>query len=111
MARVPTFIAAAALLLPGLAGSALAQDATGASAQRTVSACQSEQDLQQVINSDGQLSPDGCRQITITPVRSENGQLCVLDFANGDEGIINQLRSAAMPDKWWVRCDSLTGAG
>ena len=28
----------------------------------------------------------------------------VIDFSGAGEGFPNSLRSAAMPDKWWVRC-------
>lgn len=81
-----------------------------AGAQESFPACQTQQALEQVMASDGRLMPDDCRALTVTEVRSDNGRLCVIDFAGAGEGVLNQLRDAALPEQWWVRCDRLGGA-
>ena len=107
-----TALAAATLVCSAFAASAqttvpATADADGAS----FPACQSQQDLQQVINSDGKLMPSGCRELTIIPVKSGDGRLCVIDFSKAGDGVLQSLRDAAMPSQWWVRCDSLAPAG
>ncbi|WP_137388579.1 hypothetical protein [Rhodoligotrophos defluvii] len=81
--------------------------ASGSLAQEQITACETQQALEQVIRSDGQLKPEGCRPLAITPVEVDAGRLCVLDFSGGDPGILQRLRDAALPEKWWVRCDEL----
>jgi hypothetical protein len=109
MIRLAAFaFASAALAAPALAP-AMAQDAA-ATGPQSFPACQSQQDLEQILNSDGQLMPDGCRNISVTPVRSENGTLCVIDFSEAGEGLLEGLRDAALPDQWWVQCDRLTAS-
>ncbi len=78
-----------------------------AQAQAAMSACETEQDLQQILNSDGSYMPDKCRQLTISVVRSDNGPLCVIDFSGGDDNFLQQLKDAAIPQKWWVKCADL----
>lgn len=78
-----------------------------AQAQSTMSACETEQDLQQILNSNGSYMPDNCRPLTISVVRSDNGPLCVIDFSGGDDNFLQQLKDAAVPQKWWVKCSDL----
>ena len=111
MIRFATFAVASAAFAASAFTPAMAQDAAAPGPQ-SFPACQSQQDLEQILNSDGQLMPDGCRNISVTPVRSENGTLCVVDFSEAGQGVLEGLRDAAMPDQWWVQCDRLTaGAG
>ncbi|ESR22510.1 hypothetical protein [Lutibaculum baratangense] len=96
--------------IAGAATAALLLVAIGtghASAQEAFPACQSQQELEQVIGSDGQFMPDGCRNLTITAVETDGARLCVIDFATAGEGVLNTLRDAALPEQWWVRCDRL----
>lgn len=81
-----------------------------AGAQESVPACQSQQELEQVVASDGRITPDGCRSLAITVLESDGQRLCLLDLSSDDEGIVDQLREAALPERWWVRCDELSQA-
>jgi hypothetical protein len=76
-------------------------------AQEAFPACQSQQSLEQVIATDGDLVPDDCRQVRVTEVPSDAGPLCVLDMSGTGEGVLDTLRDAALPEEWWVRCESL----
>lgn len=80
-------------------------------AASTLRACQSQQSLQQIIDSKGSLKPEDCRELTVTPVDTGNERLCVLSFSSAGSDILQKLRDAALPDQWWVRCDSLGQAG
>ncbi|UIJ72184.1 hypothetical protein [Aurantimonas sp. HBX-1] len=106
MLRYATLALASAAFAAAISAPAVAQDA--APARQGFPACQTQQDLEQILNSDGQLMPDGCRTLSITPVRSENGTLCVIEFSEAGQGVLQNLRDVALPDQWWVRCDSLT---
>ena len=76
-------------------------------AQETLTGCQSQQSLEQVVSSDGKLMPDDCRMLKITPVETERGRLCVVDLSSSQDGVLQQLRDAAAAQQWWVRCDAL----
>ncbi|MDQ0325115.1 hypothetical protein J2R99_000964 [Rhodopseudomonas julia] len=82
-----------------------------AAAQERFPACQSQQSLQQIIGSNGELMPSDCRNLTITRLKSDSGSLCLIDFSNAGGGVVQALRDAAMPEKWWVRCDQLSETG
>ncbi len=101
------------LMLVALASAGLASAAIPnvSQAQEAIAACASQQELEQVLASDGQLAPDGCRNLVITDLESDHGQLCVLDFSAGeDPGVLDRLADAAVPTKWWVSCDALEAA-
>ena len=72
--------------------------------QMSVPACPSQQEIEQVLQSQGRLMPDGCRTITITTVRTPAGELCVLDLGEEDPGIVGAITEAAVPTQWWVAC-------
>jgi hypothetical protein len=75
---------------------------------RSFPACPSQQELQQVTGSKGRFVPEDCRKLTVTRIRAEGGEVCVLDFeTSGDPTFIDRLRSAAVPTQWWVSCDDL----
>jgi hypothetical protein len=73
-------------------------------AQVSFPACESQQEIEQIIQSQGELMPDGCRTITIIPVDSPAGQLCVIDIGEDDPGVIGEIAEAAVPTDWWVAC-------
>ncbi|MFN4088040.1 MAG: hypothetical protein ACK4QW_03210 [Alphaproteobacteria bacterium] len=78
-----------------------------AAAQETLTGCESQQSLEQVLSSDGALMPDDCRTLTVTAVDTDRGRLCVVDLSSGRDGVLQQLRDVAVAEQWWVRCDAL----
>ena len=78
-----------------------------AAAQETLTGCQSQRSLEQVISSDGKLMPDDCRMLKVTPVETDRGRLCVVDLSSSQDGVLQQLRDVASAQQWWVRCDAL----
>ncbi|MCT8269019.1 MULTISPECIES: hypothetical protein [Afifella] len=102
----------ARLIAAGAATALIALTAAApAAAQERFPACQSQQSLQQIIGSNGELMPSDCRNLTITRLKSDSGSLCLIDFSNAGGGVVQALRDAAMPEKWWVRCDQLSDTG
>lgn len=98
--RVP-FIISALLLASLQTGSGHAQSA----GERTLIACGTQQEIEQVMGSDARFRPDGCQTLTITRVRSGDRDVCVLNFkAAGEEGVIERLREVATQTQWWVDC-------
>ncbi len=84
---------------------ALAVGATApAPAQESFPACESQRELEQVIQSGGELMPEGCRIVTITPVDTPAGELCALEFEEEEPGIVGAIAEAAVPTRWWVAC-------
>ena len=69
-------------------------------------ACPSQSELEQSINSDGAITPDDCTTLQVNSLRSDSGDLCLIEFGQ-DEGLIGSLRDAAFPSQWWVSCDAL----
>jgi hypothetical protein len=78
-----------------------------ANAQESMIVCPSQQELEQVLQSDESFIPDDCRELTITRVDSPAGSLCVMDFRARDPGMLDQLTEAAVTTQWWVSCDDL----
>lgn len=76
-------------------------------AQEPFPACETQQDVEQVLQSDGQLSPEGCWKLKVTRVQTQVGELCVLDFEPRDTGVLDTLREAAVPTQWWIECADL----
>jgi hypothetical protein len=92
------------LALVAFAGAASAQTAT----PQSFPVCESQQELEQVLASDGQFMPDGCRTWSVTSLESEYGPLCVVDFeAAADPRLLDRLTDAALPSQWWVLCENL----
>lgn len=76
-----------------------------AGGEATLIACRTQQEIEQVMGSDARFRPDGCRALTITRIRSGDGEVCVLNFeAAGEEGVIERLRDVATQTQWWVDC-------
>jgi hypothetical protein len=92
------------------AGLALVLAATGpAHAQPPgMIACETQQELEQVIQSKGQIKPDGCRNLRIASVKTQVGELCQLEFQQPeDPGVVERLKRAVAPARWWVECAQL----
>ena len=75
--------------------------------QETVTACPSQQGLEQVVGSNGQITPDDCRQVRISSLESNGERLCLVDLSGEDDGLVDQLREAATTERWWMRCEDL----
>jgi hypothetical protein len=121
--RKPSIVAAvlpmpqrrAAVLLLGAAALAAAAVAAGpaygqVATDSQVFACTSQQELEQTMQSDGSIVPDGCRTVSVNTLSSEGQELCLLNFDAGEEDILGQLQEAALPSEWWVECDALAAA-
>ena len=91
-------------------GFILGTSSVPAAAQVQTQACESQQSMEQILDTDGGLSPDDCRVVTLTRLQSDAGDLCVLDFSGADGGVVDDLLAVARTDQWWVACDSLTEA-
>ena len=85
---------------------------SGVAAQTTenITACTEQQSLQQVIDSKGGITPDGCTQIRVTPLTSEGERLCLIDLSPGEAGVLGQLQDVARSSKYWVQCSDLTAS-
>lgn len=98
------------------AGTALALAVGGGPAMgqavidETIYACTSQQELEQTVQSSGSIVPDGCRTLTVESLTSDTEELCLLNFAAGEEDLLGQLQEAAAPSEWWLRCDALAAA-
>jgi len=78
--------------------------------QDVLTACSSQQELEQVMSSNGSIVPDGCRAATVSSLTSNGEQLCLLDLSSSQDGVLDQLREAAVSQQWWVRCEDLLAA-
>lgn len=79
--------------------------------QAVFSACESQQELEQVLASEGTILPDGCRTATVSSLESNGEEICLLDLSSSDDGVLDQIREAALSQQWWVRCADLLDAG
>jgi hypothetical protein len=80
-----------------------------AQADRSFPACETQQQIEQVLGSKGQYVPSDCRRLTITKIQSTGKDVCILDFETaGDRTFLDRLRNAAVPTKWWVECTKLS---
>ena len=89
-------------------GFALSAIAPVTAQETSLTACESQQEMEQVIQSNGDLMPDGCRTLTITSVEAEAGELCVLNFEATDPGLLDSLQEEVTTTQWWVDCAELT---
>jgi hypothetical protein len=87
---------------------ALSMMAPAAAQDASMTACESQQEMEQVIQSDGDLMPDGCRTLNVTSIDSGSGELCVLDFEAADPGVLDALQEQVTTTQWWVACAELT---
>ncbi|MFC4167584.1 hypothetical protein [Teichococcus aestuarii] len=71
-----------------------------------MTACPSREKTEQILQSGGNLNPDGCRTVTVTRVDSPAGPVCVMNFGES-QGIVGAITSAAVPTEWWTSCENL----
>jgi hypothetical protein len=108
LAHIPRAVRFAAPVL-ALAGALACAASAVAEEKRAFAACPSQQQLEQVMGSNGQFVPGDCRELTITRIQTGSREVCVLDFeSSGDANFLDRLRSAAVPTQWWVACENLT---
>lgn len=74
-----------------------------------ITACPSQQELEQIIDSAGDIESDECTTISVSRLTSSGAELCLVDFGM-DQGFLGRLRDAAFPTQWWVRCDQFKAA-
>jgi hypothetical protein len=72
--------------------------------------CRSQQSIEQVMETDGQLDPDDCRPARITRLDSDAGPVCVLNLSDGGGTFLGDLREMAETGEWWLPCDALRAA-
>lgn len=76
-------------------------------AEEPLIACPSQQELEQVLQSGGELIPEGCRRLIVSRVETAAGPLCMIDFQPRNPGMLDRLAEVAAPMQWWVRCEVL----
>lgn len=79
-------------------------------AQESIPMCESQQELEQVLGSSGQIMPDGCRNVAVSELEQDGQRLCLLDFSTGDEGFVDQLRDVAVSQQWWAACEDIAAS-
>jgi hypothetical protein len=118
--KEPIMISAIKLSVPLALAAVVVTAAAAASAQprsttaavtnsrvANITACDSEQKQQQVLQSRGVYLPDGCRKITVMRLDTPAGALCMMDLAPGQQGVLGEIRSAATTTQWWLPCSDL----
>lgn len=103
--HIPSAVRLAALSLP-FAFPAIASGQESGAIERPVVACPTQDELEQVVGSDGQIRPDGCTTLQVNALSTERGDICLIDFGL-DEGFLGRIRDAAFPTQWWVKCEDL----
>lgn len=78
-----------------------------AKAEDPLIACPSQQELEQVLQSGGDLIPEECRRLIVSRVETAAGPLCMIDFQPRNPGMLDRLTAVAAPMQWWVRCEVL----
>ncbi|WP_274423605.1 hypothetical protein [Chelativorans sp. YIM 93263] len=81
-----------------------------ASAQEQIPACQEQQQLEQVLASDGEIMPESCRQVSISVLENNGDRLCLVDLTGESEGFVEQLQEAAVEQRWWILCEEVEAA-
>lgn len=89
--------------------SALVVGAAGmpAAAQVQAQACESQQSMEQLMETEGSLTPDDCQTVTLTRIERAAGDLCVIDLSGSEGGVVDELLAVARTDQWWIACDRL----
>ncbi|MEN2977612.1 hypothetical protein P7L78_00490 (plasmid) [Tistrella bauzanensis] len=102
-----------ALMLAATAPAA-AQDATEETTPAPnagpVQACPTRDALERSMDSPSGVVPEGCRAVTVNVLESRGERLCLIEFGEGDGGVLDALRDAATRSQWWVRCEALAAA-
>src|SRR3954447_7838543 len=86
----------AATLLIALPGITLAADPL------QIRICPTLDKTEQILQSHGNLMPDGCQIATVTRVNSSAGSICQVDLSQNDQGALNTLRNAVSTTHWWT---------
>jgi pyrimidine operon attenuation protein/uracil phosphoribosyltransferase len=76
-------------------------------AQVQTQVCESQQSMEQVMETEGALAPDDCRPATITRLQRDTGDICVIDVSGADSGVVDELLAVARTDQWWIACEDL----
>ena len=84
----------------------LAPAVAAASGSKQLPVCPSQDKAEQIVQSQGQFMPEGCRTITVTEVDSPAGPICVLDFSQ-QQGIVGKIESFVETTQWWTACPNL----
>lgn len=99
------------LIAFALAGALVTPAAAAApTGQEVIEACTDEQSLQQVIDSNGQITPEDCMPISLSALTTQGDRLCLIDLAPGGSGVLGKLQDVARASKYWVRCSALSDA-
>ncbi len=80
---------------------------TPALAQTSIPLCESQHSLEQVLESDGTILPDDCREASIARLESDGRALCLIDLSQPEGGLIDDLRDVAAAQQWWAECAAL----
>ncbi len=89
-------------------GAGAAQEAGTGAAEEGFVACPAQDDIEQFLASDGELRPEGCRTVTIVRLEGGDGRaICALDLGEPADGVLGDLRDAAIPTTWWAECDAV----
>lgn len=104
-----TLVATTLICSAALSAPVLAQEQSPDMAPDAIVACPSQQELEQVIGSSGEVRSEECTTIDVSHLTGAGSELCLIDFGL-DQGFLGRLRDAAFPTQWWVRCDQLAAA-
>ncbi len=81
--------------------------ATPGFAQSPMVICESQQSLEQTLDSDGSILPDDCRSASIAQLDTNERTLCLIDLSEQEGGLMDDLRNVATAQEWWVECSEL----
>ncbi|MBN8903689.1 MAG: hypothetical protein BGO51_11095 [Rhodospirillales bacterium 69-11] len=87
---------------------ALVSGTASAEGTKQVKICPTRDKAAQIVQSHGNLMPDGCRTVTVTRVDSPAGPICQVNMQQDTKGVLNALRDAVTTDQWWTACDNLS---
>ena len=90
------------LLLAGLASSTT----FAAAGSKQIPVCPTQTKAEQIVQSQGKFTPEGCQTMTVTEIDSPAGPICVLDLSQ-KQGVIGAIESAVTTTQWWTACANL----
>lgn len=68
--------------------------------------CTSQQAVEQVVQSRGEIWPDGCRRVRVTRLATNAGEVCRVELGP-EEGVAGALRDVVSTNEWWTPCANL----
>ena len=80
--------------------------AAGQSAQ--VTACPSLALARQALQQGSPAPPEGCRTFVIRREGADNGEICVVNLAPADQGVLGDVLDSAVQTRWWAACAALS---